>query len=55
MLKISINDIKDFLEIEIIKPQFIIDQETFDSLKIKSPLKKRIPKQMPKDSATAML
>ncbi len=53
--KVSINDIKDRLEIEIKIPEFIVDEETGDNIKPKTVIKNKIPKQLPNDSATAML
>lgn len=49
------HDIKDWLEIEFKIPDFIIDEETGDNIKPKTIVRKPIPKQMPKDSVTAML
>ena len=36
-------------------PQFIVDEETGDTIKPETIVRKRIPKQMPKDRATVML
>ena len=49
------HEIKDQLEIELKNPQFIVDEETGDNIKPKTIVRKRIPKQMPMDSATVIL
>ena len=41
--------------IDIKIPEFIIDEETGENIKAKTVVKNKIPRQMPKDSATAML
>ena len=51
----SIKQVKDILQIEIKIPEIIIDEETGENIKPKSVVKNKIPRQMPKDKATAML